>query len=85
MLNMDKSKVSKIWESYGGILIYKHINIIANQALERKIVQHFGSTNARILQAVWAKHVQGFSIVFDKYRERAIVHQNCHNTNIIVM
>jgi hypothetical protein len=60
--------------------MYKYINIIANQAMEREIVQHFCCINGRILQALCTKHVQNLILVVDKPREKAIVRQGCHNT-----
>jgi hypothetical protein len=60
-------------ESYGGLLIVKHYNIIANQAFERASIQHFGCINGRILQALGTKHFQNFILVVDKPTERAIV------------
>jgi hypothetical protein len=72
-------------DSYGGLLIVKHINIIANQAFERASVQHFGCINGRIFQAFGTKHVQNFILVVDKPRERAFLQQGCHNTSIIVI
>ena len=58
---------------------------MANQALERASIQHFGCINGRVLQASRAKHVQHFIIVVDKPREREIVHQGYHNTSINVL
>jgi hypothetical protein len=68
-----------------GLLIFKHSNIIANQALKRAIVQYFVCTNGRKLQALRTKHVQNSILVVDKPKERAIVRQGCHNTSIIVI
>jgi hypothetical protein len=85
MLIMGKCKILIILESYGGLLIFKHSNIIANQAFERASVQHFGCINGRILQALCTKHFQNFILIVNKPRKRAIVRQGGHNTSIIVI
>jgi hypothetical protein len=59
--------------------------MVANHALKRAIVQHFGCINGRILQALGTKHVHNYILVVDKPRERAIVRQGCHNQSIIVI
>jgi hypothetical protein len=54
--------------------------------LERIISQHFGCNNGRKLQTFIAKHVQSVITVFNKHREKSIIHQVCQNkTSIIII
>jgi hypothetical protein len=76
MLIMAIYKISKNWESYGGNLIIKHImSIIASKTCEI-------ASNGRNCRTLITKHAQRSIIVVDKHRERAIVHQVCHNASI---